>query len=212
MFDAPFPDALVVELDRLLKWRRDVRHFRSRMVPESVLNDLLLRASMAPSVGLSQPWRFVRVDDPARRKGIQEEFDRCNRAAQARMPSGDAADYVRLKLNGLEDAPHHVAVFCDPHPAQGRGLGRQTMPHTVQWSVVMAIYNFWLAATARGIGVGWVSILEPTIIHNIIDVDPKWELIAYLCVGYPLAYSETPELEEKGWAERHPDRCRWICR
>ncbi len=167
---------------------------------------------MAPSVGLSQPWRFIRVEDAERRLAIYREFERCNRAAQAELPARDAEEYARLKLNGLKDAPHHIAVFFVPEPVQGRGLGRRTMPQTVEWSVVMAIYNFWLAATARGIGVGWVSILDPAVTGQILEAEHGWEMMAYLCVGYPKSPSETPELEEKNWAARHPDRSRWIYR
>ncbi|XAO72426.1 MAG: 5,6-dimethylbenzimidazole synthase [Acetobacteraceae bacterium] len=185
------------ELDQLLRWRRDVRHFQQQSVPEPVLEALLHRASMGPSVGLSQSWRFIRVEDAECRLAIHREFERCNRAARAELPARDAEEYARLKLNGLKDAPHHIAVFFVPEPTQGRGLGRRTMPQTVEWSVVMAIYNFWLAATVRGIGVGWVSILDPAITGQILEVDPGWEMMAYLCVGYPKSLSETPELEEK---------------
>lgn len=212
MSSMAFSAGFLREFDQLLRWRRDVRHFKQRAVPEPILQDLLHRASMAPSVGLSQPWRFIRVDDAARRQAIQREFERCNRAAHAEFPARDAEEYARLKLSGLQDAPHHIAVFFVPEPAQGRGLGRRTMPQTVEWSTVMAIYNFWLAATARGIGVGWVSILDPVTTGQILEVEPGWEMMAYLCVGYPSSPSETPELEEKNWAARHPDRSRWIYR
>lgn len=212
MTGAAFSTEFTREFDRLLRWRRDVRHFHRHALPEDILDDLLHCAAIAPSVGLSQPWRFIRVDDPARRLKIRDEFERCNLAARAEFSRHDAMEYARLKLAGLEDAPHHVAVFSVSDPSQGRGLGRHTMPQTVHWSVIMAIYNFWLAAAARGIGVGWVSILDPAAMCQIIDVDSDWEFIAYLCVGYPSKPSERPELEEKNWAARHPDRCRWIYR
>ncbi|WP_308721411.1 5,6-dimethylbenzimidazole synthase [Komagataeibacter xylinus] len=207
-FSSPFMD----QLRDLLRWRRDVRHFRPDPVPEPVLDDLLRTACLAPSVGLSEPWRFVRVDDAARRAAVRADFARCNEAALADRDGPDAQRYARLKLAGLDDAPHHVAVFSHPDPTQGRGLGRATMPQTTTWSTVMAIHTFWLAATAAGVGVGWVSIIDPDRVAAVLEMDPALELVAYLCVGYPAAPASTPELERRGWERRAPERRQWIRR
>ncbi|ACI51132.1 cob(II)yrinic acid a,c-diamide reductase [Gluconacetobacter diazotrophicus PA1 5] len=207
-----FPDDFRAQLDRLFVWRRDVRHFRTDPVDPAVLDGLLATACLAPSVGLSEPWRFMRVDSPARRAAVRAEFARCNADALAARTEEDAARYATLKLAGLDRAPHHVAVFCDADPAQGRGLGRLTMPQTTVWSAVMAVHTFWLAATAAGLGVGWVSILDPQQIARILDADPRWTFLAYLCVGYAQDPSDSPELERRGWERRDPARRAWIVR
>lgn len=207
-----FSPVFMDQLDDLFRWRRDVRHFRREPVPEPVLDELLRIACLAPSVGLSEPWRFVRVDDLQRRQAVRQDFMRCNAEALADRTGPDAQHYARLKLAGLDDAPHHIAVLSHPEPAQGRGLGRGTMPQTTTWSTVMAIHTFWLAATAKGIGVGWVSIIDPDQIMRVLDVEPTLELVAYLCVGYPAEPASTPELERRGWERRAPERREWIQR
>ena len=113
-----------------------------------------------------------------------------------------AANYARLKLAGLEQAPCHVAVFVDPDPEQGHGLGRRTMPESVAYSAVIAVHTLWLAARAHGIGLGWVSILDPARIRAILEIPKTWQLVAYLCVGYPEIEAITPELEREGWEKR----------
>lgn len=200
------------DLERLFTWRRDVRHFRTDPLPPDILDHLLELTCLAPSVGLSEPWRFMLVEDPARRAAVRGNFEDCNAQALAGYDGDRAARYAGLKLAGLNDAPHHVAVFCETDPAQGNGLGRATMPQTTIWSAVMAIHTFWLAATARGIGVGWVSIMEPASICTALDIPENWQFLAYLCVGYPAQISDTPELERVGWEQRNPERRDWIRR
>jgi 5,6-dimethylbenzimidazole synthase len=170
-------------------------------LPAGLLDRLLATANAAPSVGLSQPWRFVTVDDPARRAAVRADFEACNAAALTTQDETRAANYARLKLAGLEQAPCHVAVFVEPDPEQGHGLGRRTMPESVAYSAVIAVHTLWLAARAHGIGLGWVSILDPSRIREILDV-PEWQLVAYLCVGYPEIDAVTPELEREGWEKR----------
>jgi 5,6-dimethylbenzimidazole synthase len=196
-FDAAFRD----QLESLFRWRRDVRHFCATPVPPALLDGLLTVACMAPSVGLSQPWRFVSVDDPARRAAIRDNFLRCNRAALADQ-SDRAGLYARLKLAGLDEAPCHLAVFAEPDPDQGHGLGRKTMPETTAYSAVMAVHTLWLAARAAGLGLGWVSILDPVPVADILDVPQAWVFVGYFCLGTPAAESDTPELERQGWEHR----------
>lgn len=198
----PFDEAFRVNLDRLLAWRRDVRRFRTDPVDETLLNDLLRRSVLAPSVGNSQPWRWVRVESATARAAVRASFESCNREALASYSGDRASIYARLKLAGLNDAPVHLAVFCDEKTSLGHGLGRRTMPQMLAYSVVSAVTNFWLAARAHGLGVGWVSILDPEDVHAALDVDSDWKLIAYLCVGYPVEEHEDPELVRAGWQER----------
>jgi 5,6-dimethylbenzimidazole synthase len=205
MSSAPqFDAAFRARLRELLAWRRDVRRFRRDPLPEGAIERLIETACLAPSVGLSQPWRFVLVDAPERRAAIRGNFARCNAAALAAQTPDRAAPYARLKLAGLDDAPCHLAVFADPDTEQGSGLGRLTMPEMVQYSAVAAVHTLWLAARAEGIGMGWVSILDPTAVGAILDVPSAWRLIGYFCLGYPAAEDDTPVLERQGWEARRP--------
>ena len=186
----------------LIAWRRDVRRFRRDPVASEVLDELLDIACLAPSVGNSQPWRFVAVEDPALRERIVAIFERCNKEALASYNGERAELYARLKLAGLREAPVHLAVFAEDSVTEGHGLGRRTMPETLRYSVVTAVHTFWLAARARGIGVGWVSILDPDEIARALDVPEGWRLVAYLCVGYPEEEHLDPELARHGWEAR----------
>lgn len=194
-FDPAFREKLV----QLFAWRRDVRRFKRDALDAATVAELVREAAHSPSVGFSQPWRFVRVDTPQRRAAVLESFEHANAEALAGYRGDDAARYASLKLSGLREAPVQLAVFCDGETAAGKGLGRQTMPETLAYSVAMCVYTFWLAARARDIGVGWVSILEPEAVTRILDVPPAWHLVAYLCVGYPEEPSAVPELQRAGW-------------
>lgn len=198
-FDAAFRD----QLEALFRWRRDVRRFRGDPVRADDMTRLLELAALSPSVGNSQPWRFVLVEDPARRAAVRRHFEACNADAKAGYAGDRAALYARLKLAGLNEAPVHLAVFADVEATAGHGLGRRTMPETLAYSVVGAVHTLWLAARARGIGVGWVSILDPREVARILDVPPAWRLIAYLCIGYPEEEHLDPELVRHGWQQRH---------
>ncbi len=201
-----FGPAFQAELVELLRWRRDVRHFRGDPVPAALLETLLQTACLAPSVGLSQPWRFVSVEDPACREAVRENFRACNAEALAAQPDDHAARYARLKLAGLDQAPCHLAVFSLRDPPQGRGLGRRTMPATTAYSTVMAVHTLWLVARAAGLGLGWVSILDASAVSALLQAPADWELIGYLCLGYPEEEDDTPELQVLGWECRDPAR------
>jgi 5,6-dimethylbenzimidazole synthase len=197
-----FDDAFRARLHDLFVWRRDVRRFRADPLPPGTLERLIATACLAPSVGLSQPWRFVVVEDTGRRAAVREVFRGCNAEALAAYTDDAAAQYARLKLAGLDEAPVHFAAFADRDTATGRGLGRRTMPEMAEYSAVAAITTLWLAARADGIGLGWVSILDPIQVNHILDVPPAWRLIGYFCLGYPREASDRPELERAGWEAR----------
>lgn len=189
-------------LDELFRWRRDVRRFRSDPVDPSLIERLLAQTCLSPSVGNSQPWRFVLVEDPARRAAIRENFLRCNRDALDDYEGERARLYASLKLAGLDKAPVQLAVFVDRGTGRGHGLGRRTMPEMLEYSVVTAVYTLWLAARAQGLGMGWVSILDPERVRQCLDVPAAWGLIAYLCIGYPEEEHLDPDLERSGWQDR----------
>jgi 5,6-dimethylbenzimidazole synthase len=199
---AGFDQAFRARLRDLLLWRRDVRRFRTDPLPSGTLDALLELACLAPSVGLSEPWRFVTVDDAARRAAIQRNFETCNAAALAAQQRERATLYAQLKLAGLRQAPCHLAVFADRATAQGHGLGRHTMPEMIEYSAVTAVHTIWLAARAQGIGMGWVSILDPQAVADILAVPPDWKFIGYFCLGYPQTDDTVPELEQSGWERR----------
>jgi 5,6-dimethylbenzimidazole synthase len=157
---------------------------------------------LAPSVGLSEPWRFVLVESAGRRQAVRENFLAANAGALADYHGERAALYAKLKLAGLETAPVHLAVFAEPDPAQGAMLGRRTMPETVDYSAVTAIHTLWLAARTEGIGMGWVSILDPDAVKGDLDVPAHWRFIGYFCIGYPAEAQDVPELEQRCWEKR----------
>jgi 5,6-dimethylbenzimidazole synthase len=191
------------KLNELFRWRRDVRRFRADKLPDNLLDELLETATLAPSVGNSQPWRFVVVEDQTRRKAVRDNFEACNQEALNEYKGKDAQTYAGLKLSGLDRAPAHIAVFCDTQTRVGKGLGQKTMPETLKYSVVSSIQTLWLSARAKGIGLGWVSIVEPDRIKEILDIEERnWDLVAYLCIGYPEEEHDIPELVRSGWQDR----------
>lgn len=188
----------------LFIWRRDVRRFRTDRLAAGTLERLFGLAALAPSVGLSEPWRFVIVESPAARAAVRANFEACNAEALRTQDESKAALYARLKLAGLDDAPCQFALFSASETEQGHGLGRLTMPETINYSAVMALHTLWLAARAEGIGLGWVSILDPQAIAVTLQTPIDWTLIGYFCLGLPVADDWVPTLQRQGWESRHP--------
>ena len=201
---APFSTPFQEELLRLFRLRRDVRRFRPDPLPEPEVLAMLEAAHTAPSVGLSQPWRFVRVRSEAARSAVIDSFERANAAASHGFDDERARLYRSLKLAGLREAPEHLLVCCQTDTDQGHGLGRATLPGTLRDSVVCAIQNLWLAARARGLAIGWISILDPEELRGPLDLPPSWLWVGYLCMGWPEKDSDHPELEAMGWEHRRP--------
>ena len=145
---------------------------------------------------------MIRVTSDRARAAALDNFRDANARALAGYDGDRAALYAGLKLSGMQEAPVQLAIFCDEATAKGSGLGAGTMPEMRRYSVVAAITQFWLAARALDLGVGWVSILDPARLGRDLDVAEDWRLVAYLCVGHPEEASLTPELEEAGWETR----------
>lgn len=190
------------ELLDLMRWRRDVRRFRSDPVEADVMDRCLRAFRLAPSVGLSEPWRLITVTSATARASCLENFQIENSRALGGYCGEKAKLYADLKLSGMVEAPLHLAVFCDDATQKGAGLGATSMPETRAYSVVSAIMQFWLSARAEGLGVGWVSILDPTRLIRDLAVPGDWRLIGYLCIGWPESEGTTPELERAGWENR----------
>ena len=186
----------------LIRWRRDVRRFRSDPVEATILDRCLCAFGLAPSVGLSEPWRVIRVASATAKAAVIANFQTANTAALQGYSGDKATLYSSLKLSGMQQAPVHLAVFCAEDTDKGAGLGAATMPQTRAYSVVSAITLLWLAARAEGLGLGWVSILDPEQLARDLDVPAGWSLIGYLCLGWPKTTDTTPELERLGWERR----------
>ncbi|MCP4206399.1 MAG: 5,6-dimethylbenzimidazole synthase [Shimia sp.] len=197
-----FTSAFRDDLQRLMQWRRDVRRFRTDPVDEALLRKCLDTFLLAPSVGLSEPWRVIRVDSDQARAAALKNYQAANAEALKGYDGDRAALYANLKLSGMKESPVQLAIYCDDATAKGQGLGAATMPEMRRYSVVGAITQFWLTARSFGLGVGWVSILNPAQLNHDLDVPSEWSLVAYLCVGWPEEPSDTPELAKAGWEDR----------
>jgi nicotinate-nucleotide--dimethylbenzimidazole phosphoribosyltransferase len=186
--------------------RRDIRHFRAGApLGDDVLVRILGAAHQAPSVGYSQPWDFVVVRDRARKERIRESFLRVRAAEAARFPIGERREqYLAYKLEGILDSAVNICVTVDLRPADEVVLGTTAQPESLRWSACCAVQNLWLAARAEGVGVGWVSIVEPSVLRHELALPPGIEPVAYLCVGEPIEFRDRPLLEESGWRARRP--------
>lgn len=180
--------------------RRDIRHFRAgAAVDEAVLMRILGAAHQAPSVGLSQPWGFVLIRDAEIRERIRSSFLRCREAESSRFPAARREAYLQHKLEGIRESALNVCVAVDLRDRDEAILGTTVQPEAVRASACCAVENLWLAARAEGIGVGWVSIIEPAVLRQELALPAGVEPIAYLCIGHPVAFRRRPMLEETGW-------------
>lgn len=194
-----FPPEAADRLAEILRWRRDVRHFRTDPVPDALLYRLRHAMELSPSVGNARPWRVIQVENAGLRQAVHDSFLAANQDAAASYDEAARADYLRLKLAGLDHAPVHLAVFSVAEPSEGRRLGRQTLPETLTQSTAMAIHAMWLMARALNLGLGMVSILDPRAIERIFTVPEDWHFAAYLCIGWPEFQDDTPLLHRTGW-------------
>jgi nicotinate-nucleotide--dimethylbenzimidazole phosphoribosyltransferase len=183
--------------------RRDVRTFREgEDVDPHTLMSVLGAAHLAPSVGFSQPWAFVVVRDRALRTRIRDSFFRCRDAEAARFPPGRREQYLSYRLEGILEAAVNVCVTVDLRSRGEAILGATVQPEAVRASACCAVQNLWLAARAEGLGVGWVSIVEPAVLRQELGLPAGVEPVAYLCLGRPVAFRARPMLEETGWLGR----------
>jgi len=190
---------------RAISERRDVRRgFMDRPLPDELLQRLLYAAHCAPSVGFMQPSRFIVVRDIAIRKAVHDIFQDARASAAANYSGQRAEQYAALKLEGILEAPQNLCIVCDTESERGHKLGRASMPETAAYSTVCAVQNLWLAARAEGVGVGWVSILDPDRLRTVLNVPDYLLPVAYLCLGYVDRFAPEPELVTAGWEKRVP--------
>jgi 5,6-dimethylbenzimidazole synthase len=201
--DLAFNEADRAAVYRAIGTRRDVRRgFTNRPLPDELLQRLLAAAHCAPSVGLMQPTRFIVIRDLAIRKAVHNIFCAANQNAAATYTGERGDQYAALKLEGILEAPQNLCVLSDTQSERGHRLGRHTMPETAAYSTVCAVQNLWLAARAEGVGVGWVSILDPIQLRQLLRIPEHLLPVAYLCLGYVDQFAPAPELESAGWEKR----------
>jgi len=193
-------------LEQIIRHRRDVRG--NRFLPTSIkpehLEKILHAALHAPSVGFSQPWEFVLIENKETKQHVAQSFQQENEKAKETFlntkDDKQKALYQSLKLEGIHESPLNLAVFYNPK--NGPVLGQTSMPDMGRFSVVCAIQNMWLMARSLNIGIGWVSILDPDKVKSLINAPEDRELIAYLCIGYVDKFHDKPELETLEWEQR----------
>ncbi|WP_299710911.1 5,6-dimethylbenzimidazole synthase [uncultured Tenacibaculum sp.] len=186
-------------LEEILLHRRDVRgnYFKKDPISEEDVDRILQAALAAPSVGFSQPWEFVIIYDKKTKDAIRGSFQEENEKAIAQFSDEKQQKYIRLKLEGITESPLNIAVFYKP--TKEPVLGQTSMPNMGKYSVVCAIQNMWLMARSLNIGMGWVSILDPEKVKDILNSPKENQLIGYLCFGYTDKFYNKPELEIKKW-------------
>lgn len=189
-------------LEEILQSRRDVRgnRFLSEAITDEDIDQLVNAALYSPSVGFSQPWEFVVIREPTIKQAVQEVFNEENLKAAEQFLDEKQKQYQQLKLEGIYEAPVNLAIFYNP--AKGPVLGQTSMKEMGLYSVVCAVQNIWLMARAMNIGVGWVSILDPQKINQILSMPMDRQLVAYLCIGRVSEFAEKPELETLRWEKR----------
>jgi nicotinate-nucleotide--dimethylbenzimidazole phosphoribosyltransferase len=191
-------------LYNVIEARRDVRRFRPDPVPAETVTRILEAAHTAPSVGHSQPWRFIVVRDNARRERAALLADR-ERLRQAAQLEPDAARrLLDLQLEGIREAPLGIVVCCDRRSAAAGVLGRATFPDADMWSCAAAIENLWLAARAEGLGLGWVTLFQPADLADLVALPDAVATLGWLCVGWPDERPPAPGLQRAGWSKRMP--------
>lgn len=206
-FPVRFPDAECNAVYNVIHARRDVRGgFLPDPIPSEVLWRVLEAAHHAPSVGFMQPWNFLVITDPERRRRVHEIFQSENERAAVKFSEPRQALYRRLKLEGIRECGANICVTCDRERNGPQIIGRNTMRDTDLYSTCCAIENLWLAARAEGLGVGWVSILDPSAVKRVLAIPSQLELVAYLCLGFVREFAESPDLERVGWQPRLPLR------
>jgi 5,6-dimethylbenzimidazole synthase len=198
----PYTPAEQAAVYRAIAERRDMRHFCGGEVPPEQLARLLGAAHQAPSVGLMQPWRFLRISDPPLRQRLHElvEEERC---ATADALGERSDDFMKLKVQGILDcAEVLVAALMDGREAHV--FGRRTLPEMDLASLSCAIQNLWLAARCEGLGMGWVSLFEPEAVRSLLEMPEGAQPAAILCLGPVEAFYPRPMLEEEGWRQGRP--------
>ncbi|WP_158842527.1 5,6-dimethylbenzimidazole synthase [Saccharothrix deserti] len=189
----------------VLHRRRDTRgEFTGAPIPPEVLRRVLTAAHAAPSVGLSQPWDFIVVRDEHTRRAFRDHVQAERSVFAAELEVRQAELFAKIKVEGILESTVGVVVTYDPDRGSPAVLGRHAIADAGLYSVCLAIQNLWLAATAEGLGVGWVSFYREDELRRLLDIPQRLRPVAWLCVGPVDKLPETPDLERHGWRNRMP--------
>lgn len=187
---------------RAIHERRDMRHFKAGDIDSAVLAKLLQAAHAAPSVGLMQPWRFIRITDASLRREIFELVE-IERGATAKALGERGDEFMRLKVEGIRECGELlIAALMDRREAHI--FGRRTLPQMDIASVACALQNLWLAARAEGLGMGWVSLFDPVALAQLLGIPEGGEPVAIICLGHVDEFYPAPMLQLSGWREPAP--------
>lgn len=198
--DAPTRDAIYTVMDA----RRDIRRYRPDPIPEEIIMRVLRAGHHGPSVGHSQPWRFIMITDDAIREQACVMADRCRIRQASFLDEIAKRNLLDLQLEGIREAPVGIVVACDRRAPHQGILGRATFPDADMWSCASAIENMWLAARAEGLGMGWVTLFEPDELNSLLTIPDGVETLGWLCLGWPDERPPSPGLERRGWSKRLP--------
>jgi 5,6-dimethylbenzimidazole synthase len=203
--DNAFNDCDRAAVYRAIFTRRDVRSdFVAEPIDDAVLARLIRAAHHAPSVGFMQPWNFIVIRAMDQREKVRDLFLTARMQEEAQIAGNKKELYRRLRLEGICESALNVCITCDRDRSRDSPLGRWHNPEMDLFSTVCAVQNFWLAARAEGIGVGWVSILDQPALKTLLDIPDHVAPVAYLCVGRVSDFAPVPELQRKNWRRRLP--------
>ncbi|WP_039787943.1 5,6-dimethylbenzimidazole synthase [Herbaspirillum huttiense] len=195
-----YPQAQIDAVYRVIRERRDMRHFLPDPVAPELLERLLQAAHHGPSVGFMQPWRFIRIRSQALRQQIHALVEQ-ERIATARALAQREDEFMRLKVEGIRECGEVlVAALMDQR--ETHIFGRRTLPQMDLASLSCALQNMWLAARAEGLGMGWVSLFDPAALAQLLHLPEGAEPVAVLCLGHVPAFYDKPMLEQEQWATR----------
>ena len=197
-------ESVTEALAAVVAGRRDIRRYRPDAVPEHLITSVLEAGHRAPSVGHSQPWRFIVVADPTTRDRAAAMADRARVDQAAHLASERAARMLDLKLEGLREAPVGIVVACDRRTPATGVLGRATFPDADMWSCATAIENMWLTARAHGLGMGWVTLFDPDELADLLGLPEGVVTLGWLCLGWPDERPPSPGLERAAWSRKTP--------
>ncbi len=197
-----FTEKEIAGVYRAIAERRDMRHFLPDPVDPELLKRLLQAAHQAGSVGLMQPWRFIRITDHTLRKNIHELVEQ-ERLHTARALNQRQDEFMKLKVEGILDCGELLVVAL-PDRREQHIFGRRTLPEMDLASTACAIQNLWLAARAEGLGLGWVSLFDPQALAKLLSMPDGSQPIAVLCLGHVENFYPKPMLELEKWAETRP--------
>ncbi len=187
---------------KVMAERRDMRHFNGLPLQPELLEKILMAAHMAPSVGLMQPWRFIKITDPRIRAAIGQIVEK-ERQLTAQALEQRKQEFLKLKVEGIQQCSTLI-VAALPDKREQYIFGRRTLPQMDLASLACAIQNMWLAARAEGIGLGWVSLFDPEALKSLLNMPADSLPVAILCIGHVDAFYEKPMLIQENWAKQHP--------